>query len=585
MFHLEDVIEAKFPAFGAQSPSITRPMLAMLKKLMREDDINTFLAQCGDAEGFDFVDKVLDYFNFSFSTVEREAENIPAEGRVVIVANHPLGLLDGFALLKLVGKVRRDVRIVVNDVLMHFKAMHPLLLPVVNMGEGSNRANVDAIHAALANDEAVIIFPSGEVSRAGPKGIRDGRWHGGFLRFAEQARAPLLPVHVGGRNSALFYGVSTLFRPLSTLMLLREPHAQRGATLPFRIGELIPWREVASLDLPRAKKIERISREVYRIGTNRVVGFRTEKAVARPEDRVELRRGLRDSKVLGRTADGKQIILFDATADSAVLRELGRLREIAFRQVGEGTGNRRDVDAFDAWYRHVILWDEAELQIVGAYRIGEVASILAARGAEGLYTHNLFSYHDGLRAHFAQSLELGRSFVQPRYQGMRALEYLWYGIGAYLATRPDVRYLFGPVSLSAAYPERARRMLVYFYRRYFGLPERLAEPRTPFEIPEADEAWLRRIMPGTNYALDFRTLRQRLGEQGLAVPTLYKQYADLCDVGGTRFLGFNVDPAFSNCVDGLVWVDLLRLKPGKRQRYLGDGARIAPVVDGALKSA
>ena len=584
MFRITEVIESRFPAFGAQPPMIARPIMAMLRKLLREDDVNALLAQCEGLEGFEFVDRILELFNVSYSVVEREAQNIPVEGRVVIVSNHPLGFLDGFALLQMVGKVRRDVRIVVNDVLLHFKQANRLLLPVVSMGEGSNRANVEAIHAALAHDEAIIIFPSGEVSRAGPLGIRDARWRSGFLRFAEQARAPLLPVHVGGRNSALFYGVSTIFRPLSTLMLLREPHGQRNATLPIRVGEMIPWKEVAALDLPRAQKIERISSEVYGIGKRRVVGFRTEKPIARPEDRLALRRELGSAQRLGETPDGQQIRLVDARPDSAVMRELGRLREIAFRQVGEGTGKRRDIDAFDAYYRHVVLWDESELQVVGAYRVGDAARILAERGPGGLYTHQLFSFGEPMGARLAQSLELGRSFVQPRYQGLRALEYLWYGIGAYLATRPDVRYLFGPVSVSASYPEWARRMLVYFYRRYFGTPERLAEARSAFVIPEAEEIELARLLPGDDYPSDFRALKLRLAQAGLAVPTLYKQYADLCDVGGTRFLAFNVDAAFAHCVDGLVMVDLLRLKPGKRERYLGAGRRLAEPA-GTLKIA
>lgn len=584
MFRLEEVLEAKFPALAAQPEVIARPMLAMLKKLMREDDARAFLAQCEGLEGIAFIDKVLEHFQVSYSAVDREVENIPAEGRVVIVANHPLGLLDGVALLKLVSRVRRDVRIVANDVLMHFKPLRPLLLPVVNLGEGSNRENVEAIHAALANDEAVIIFPSGEVSRAGITGIRDGRWRGGFLRFAEAARAPVLPVHVGGRNSALFYGVSTLFRPLSTLMLLREPHGQRGTTLPIRIGEAIAWKEIAALDLPREQKIRRISQEVYRVRKSRVLGFRTLKPIAHPEDRLALRAELKGARHLGATADGKRILLFDAPADSAVLRELGRLREIAFRQVGEGTGKRRDIDAFDAYYRHVLIWDEAHLQIVGAYRIGEVRQILAERGPAGLYTHGLFAFEDGLRSHYLeQSLELGRSFVQPRYQGLRALDYLWCGIGAYLATRPDIRYLFGPVSASASYPERARRLLVHFYRRHFGHPERLAVPRSPYEVPEAESAEFSRILPGPDYAADFKVLKRVLGEMGCSVPVLYKQYAELCEEGGTRFLAFNVDPAFGDCVDGLVLVDLLRLKPGKRERYLG--AKAAAPVTELLRSA
>lgn len=564
MIRLEQVLETRFPALAAR-PS----MLSILRKLVREGDANAFLGDAAGLEGFAFVDKVLEHFNVSYSVIEREVENIPAEGRVVIVANHPLGLLDGIALLKLVGKVRRDVRVVANDVLLAFEPMRSLLLPVINMGGGSNRANVDAIHAALDNEEAVIIFPSGEVSRAGPRGIRDGRWRAGFLRFAERARAPVLPVHMGGRNSALFYGVSAIFRPLSTLMLLREPHGQHGITLPIRIGRAIPWRELESLTLPREKKVERIHREVYALARKRIVPLRAEKPVAHPEDRGLLRREMHAAQRLGETGDGKQIFLFDAPGDSAVMRELGRLREVAFRQVGEGTGKRRDIDSYDAYYRHVVLWDEQLLQIVGAYRIGEVDRILRERGPDGLYTHTLFSFEDGMRSHFATGLELGRSFVQPRYQGLRALDYLWCGIGAYLARHPEVRYLFGPVSVSATYPEWARRMLVYFYRRYFGLPERLVVPRNPYVIPEADEAQLAGALHGGDYAADFRTLKQRFAAEGLAIPVLYKQYADLCDVGGTRFLGFNVDPAFGHCVDGFVMVDLLRLKAGKRERYLG----------------
>lgn len=304
-----------------------------------------------------------------------------------------------------------------------------------------------------------------------------------------------------------------------------------------------------------------------------------ERPVAQPESREAVRSELRAAELLGRTNDGKDIFLFEGRFNSAVMRELGRLREIAFRDAGEGTGRRRDLDAFDVYYKHVVLWDESDLQIVGAYRIGETASIIAARGPEGLYTHGLFAFEDDFHPYLAQSLELGRSFVQPRYQGLRALEYLWYGIGAYVATRPTVRYLFGPVSVSAEYPEEARRLLVYFYRRYFGVAQPLATPRLPFVIPQAEETGLAALIPGDDYARDFRALKQRLGELGAGVPTLYKQYTELCEPGGARFLGFGVDPAFSGCVDGFVLVDLLKLKTTKRARYLGAGHRMATGPD------
>ena len=571
MFQLKQVIDAKFPAFYAQPDIITKPTLAILRKLLRETEVNEFLQEARGLEGMEFIDKILEHFNFSYSVVGREIENIPAEGRVVIVANHPLGVLDGVALLKLVKEVRPDARIVANDILMQFPPLRSLLLPVVNLGSGYNKANVGAIREALDRDEAVIIFPSGEVSRAGPLGIRDGRWQAGFLRFAEHAKAPLLPIHLEGRNSALFYSMSTLFKPLSTLLLVGEAMKHRDTTLPIRIGELIPWREIEALDVPREQKIRRITRQLYDLGKrgNKVLAFRTERPVAHPEARLDVRRELLAAESLGRTGDGKDIFLFEGRANSAVMRELGRLREIAFRQVGEGTGRRRDLDAFDAYYRHIVLWDDSELQIVGAYRVGEAREILAARGPEGLYSHGLFELGEGLRPHLAHAIELGRSFVQPRYQGLRALDYLWQGIGAYLASRPHIRYLFGPVSLSAAYPSDARKLLVHFYRRHFTAPGELATARRPFVIDAAQIATLDALIPGADYATEFRTLKQRLSERGLSVPTLYKQYTELCEPSGARFLDFSIDPSFGDCVDGLVLVDLLKIKPSKRERYLG----------------
>jgi len=290
--------------------------------------------------------------------------------------------------------------------------------------------------------------------------------------------------------------------------------------------------------------------------------------IAPPEPRDDLLREIRDAECLGTTSDGKRIHVFKSRGYSSVMRELGRLREIAFRDAGEGTGRERDVDVFDTYYRHVLLWDEADGEIVGAYRIGEALEILAARGARGFYSHTLFDFGDALHERLPAALELGRSFVQPRYQGLRSLDSLWQGVGAYVARRPQVRYLFGPVSVSAGYPESARKLLVYFYRRYFGLSVRMAHARRPFVIAPEEEQALAAMLPGNDYARDFRALKSFLNEAGVGIPTLYKQYTELCDEGGAHFLGFGIDPAFAGCLDGLVWVDLERVKPAKRERYL-----------------
>ncbi len=570
MINVQHLLETKYPAFLTKPDLITRPTVAFLKKLLRERELNTLFAQCEHHEGLEFVDKVLEDFNFSYSVVGREKENIPVQGRVVIVANHPLGILDGLALIKMVSEVRQDVRIVANDILLQVKPLQKLLLPVINIGHGTNRANVDAIDAALENEEAVIVFPSGDVSRVGPTGIKDGPWHGGFLRFAERAKASVLPVYLGGKNSALFYTLSMIFRPLSTLMLVREMFEQKTMTLPIRIGELIPWQEIADLNVPREEKIKRISRQVYGVNSNRTPELKTERSIAHPESTVSIRKQLQEAELLGETKDGKQIYLFDYSRNSPVMREIGRLRESTFRRVGEGTGMRRDLDQYDVYYRQLVLWDDNDLQIAGAYRIGEVANIIAARGIDGLYASSLFSFTEKIADVLPRTLELGRSFVQPRYWGMRSLDYLWVGIGAYVKRHPEIRYLLGPVSISDAYPRVAKNMLVHFYRHYFGGDDVLALARHRFVIPENESAAQFALFTGESYEQDFRTLKLELGKLSVAVPTLYKQYTETYESGGVKFLDFNVDQKFSNCVDGLVLADLDKLKPAKRERYLGD---------------
>ncbi len=591
MIQVEKLVNAKFPDFSTKPAILTRPALALLKALLRERDLNAWLAGCAHLEGFEFVDRVLEDFDFTYSVVGREKENIPAEGRVVIVANHPLGTLDGLALLKLVSEVRQDVRIVANDVLMQLQPLQRLMLPVANLGAGSNKSNVSAIHKALAADEAVIVFPSGEVSRAGPTGIRDGRWHAGFLRFAEHARAPVLPVFLDGRNSALFYSLSMLFKPFATLMLVREMYLQKAVTLPIRIGELISWEEIAGLKMPRDEIVRRFQKQVYGVRQraekrdHNVLAFRTQRSIAHPEPRVSLRRELQEARQIGETRDGKQIWLCEGNANSALLREIGRLREVAFRRVGEGSGRRRDVDAFDGWYRHLVLWDDADLQVAGAYRLGEAGRIVAERGVEGLYSSTLFEYGAEVRALLPQALELGRSFVQPRYWGMRSLDYLWHGVGAYLRLHPEVRYLFGPVSISNACPAAARDLLVYFYRHYFGAEPGLARARNGHCFAPGSAGALEALFKGLEYKDAFRALKEELARHGSCVPPLYKHYTDLTGPEGASFLDFGIDAQFSACVDGLVWVDTAAIKPAKRERYLGAQRDAAIRGDGVAAAA
>ena len=186
MLNIEQAVQQKFPRFEHSKPWFKKSTLGFLRRITHEQEVNRFLELHSQLTGFDFIDEVLDYFNFSYSISNRHRSNIPATGRVLIVANHPLGALDGLSLLKMVGEVRRDVKIVANDMLLNFDALKPLFLPVDNLSKSTRKSSVANIIDSLNRDEAVIVFPAGEVSRIRPSGVRDGKWNSGFLNFAKK---------------------------------------------------------------------------------------------------------------------------------------------------------------------------------------------------------------------------------------------------------------------------------------------------------------------------------------------------------------------------------------------------------------
>ena len=569
MISVERSFYGKFPRFAEGKARVfAQPVVEFLRRVVCEERINAILTKGAALTGFDFVELVLDELKISYSVANTDRENIPVEGRVVIVANHPLGALDALALIQLVGSVRRDVKVLANDVLMQLEPLSPLFLPLPVFSNGSSLAGMREAYRALEREEAIIVFPSGEVSRMRPQGVRDLEWSPGFARLALKTGAPVLPVHIAAHNSPMFYGVSMLAKPLAALLLAREMFGAANARIGFQVGEIVT-ADALTRETEKPEQIAKhMRRHVYRLAQRRPTVFPTSAAVAHPESPLAVRRALRDAEVLGQTNDGKQILLLDARADCPALREIGRLREVAFRRVGEGTGARRDLDAFDAYYRHLVLWDEPALAIVGAYRLGEAGTILRERGLTGLYSASLFDYADHAHDFLPHAVELGRSFVQPAYWGSRSLDYLWQGIGAYLRTRPQIRYLFGPVSLSASIPAEAREWIVHFHRHYFGDDNPIARARNPFVISNEVAEAARASWSGRTIGEGLSVLKQRLTALDAQLPMLYRQYADLCEPEGVRFFDFGVDPAFGGCVDGLVRLDLAYLRATKRARYV-----------------
>jgi len=557
---LERRLQDRYPHwFAGRRSRLVRPLLRGLQKWSGLDALDAFLEANRDLRGFALVQAGLDFLQARYVVAPTPADCIPARGRLLIVANHPSGALDALALLDCVGQVRRDVKIVANDFLWALEGLRELLLPVRILGGAPSPASVRAIEQALAQEQCVIVFPAGEVSRLGWGGVADGRWRRGFLRFALRTAAPVLPVRIHARNSALFYGASALFKPAGTALLAREMFARRERRIALSLGRA----RALPQDLPETELMRRLRSELYALGRNGGQAAPSEEALVAAEEPAQLAVEVAALRSLGHTLDGKQIRVGRLRAGSALLREIGRLRELTFRAVGEGTGRRLDLDDYDTWYEHIVLWDSAAACVVGAYRVARGAPVLAERGLAGFYTAGLFRYGEALLPRIAAGMELGRSFVVPDYWGSRSIDYLWQGIGAYLRDYPQVRYLYGAVSISAALPRQAREQIVAYYAHYYGDARGEAASTRPFDYAQAPPAF---------DALDadtaFKVLKGNLDALGAAVPMLYKQYTELCEPGGARFLAFGVDPAFNDAVDGLIELDLQRIRSKKRVRYL-----------------
>ncbi|MEA3330860.1 MAG: GNAT family N-acyltransferase [Campylobacterota bacterium] len=569
MIDVEKMIANKYPKLQ-NNKIIKNTISKFTDSIIHQDEINNFLKKNNHLGSYEFIDEALEYFDFNFLVSDKDIENIPSSGRVVIIANHPLGALDAFSLIKLVSRVRKDIKIVANDFLKHFKVLEPLLINVDNTKARQKKEAISEIYNTLDDDMALIIFPSGEVSRASSTGIKDKKWHKGFLKFAYRSNSPILPIYIGGKNSKTFYSVSTINKKLSTLLLSNEMFKQKGKNIDIVIGELIPNENIILKGLKQNKLIELYKKQIYSLKSGESY-FLTQKAIAHPEDRRDIKKELKNSQLLGETKDNKKIYLYSSSnQNSSLINEIGRLRELSFRKVGEGINKKRDIDKYDRYYKHIILWDEENLEIVGAYRIAECKNIIKELGKDALYTTTLFNFNQNFDKYLNTSIELGRSFVQPKYWGSRALDYLWYGIGAYIKNNPNIKYMFGPLSLSATYPKIAKDTILYFYDKNFEDNENLLSAKLPYNF-KSDKALISTLKEEFNseqYRENFKRLKKSLTLIGTNIPTLYKQYADLCEDGGIKFCAYNIDPDFSNCVDTLIVVDISKIKASQKKRYI-----------------
>ena len=567
MIDIQKEIEKKFPNINKKDNFLKKSLFKVAKKIVHEDSINQFLTQNAHLKGFEFVDAVLDYFDFDYTVSSSDLQNIPTSGKVVIIANHPLGGLDALCLLRLISQVRKDVKIVANDFLAGFEALNSLLIPIDNYKLRQSKNDIKKIYEALNNEEAIILFPAGEVSRATPKGIKDPAMNKRLLNFAQNSNAPILPIFLDAKNSKTFYTISVINKTFSTLLLSHEMFNKKSKRIAIKVGQIIPNENITPKGIDKKFLLNLYKKHLYSLKKGKKSFFETQSAIAHPVSRIDLLNELKKSKLIGQTSDGKKIYLYDYVEDSIVLKELGRLRELSFRKVGEGVNKKRDTDKYDIYYQHIILWDENDLEIVGSYRIGNSDFIFKNIGVKGFYSNNLFKYNEEFTPYLKSSIELGRSFVQPKYWGTRALDYLWFGIGAYLKSNPNIKYMFGPVSMSASFPTVAKDMMIFYYSHYFKEEINLVEGKTPYQYSN-NISEIKELFDLEDKKKDFKFLKSALSNIGVTVPTLYKQYSEITEDGGIKFLSFNIDKNFGDCIDGFILVEVDKIKDSAKKRYI-----------------
>lgn len=568
-----DIQQSLLEHYPELAPKVLKfdKVFKLLEKVLHTEEINQFIQTNRHLTGFAFLDAILKEFDFGYKVSNKNLIKIPAEGRVVIVANHPIGSLDGLALMRMVYDIRPDVKIVATPMLSSIEPIKDLFLPIDNISQkAQHKQNIANINQALQQEQAVIIFPAGEVSRITPKGVKDGPWKSGFVRLASHNQAPILPVFIDCRNSAMFYAASMVYKPLSTLLLINEMFKQKSNTIEFHVGDPVEPNDWQSLDLKPKALARKFRQHLFGLRKQKSQ-FNTTPTIAHPIRTRRLLQEIKRLQPLGVTKDGMRIFLMSYQPDSLLMQEIGRLRELSFRMVKEGTGNRRDLDAYDVHYRHLLLWNDQEMELVGAYRLGFCGEIIRQQGLGGIYSATLYDFDQSLIEQADQCLELGRSFVQPKYWGLRGLEYLWYGIGAVLNQHPQIRFLFGAVSIPGNYPAHILEQMAAHYSHHFPKPESAphAQPHHPFKfsVKAPDLA----LKPAT------KNLMLALKEAGVKLPVLFKQYTDLCEPGGVGFINFAVDPDFSGCVDGLIWLELQQMKASKRAKYIDHHA--TPMMD------
>ncbi len=525
-----------------------------------------------------FLRFTLEILGIEYQIVKGSLCHVPASGATVIVANHPLGCVEGVILAELLLQVRDDVQILANQYLKTVPELDELFIGVdVFEGKNAHRANLKALrqaHQHLDNGGLLLLFPAGEVSQlidSKAQQIEDKEWSRSVSSLINKSKATTIPVFIDGQNSKRFYLAGKVHPLLRTLMLGRELLNKSKQQIDLSIGSAIKYKEVNGLTDAQLVNYLRLNTSLLQNKTltqaqnNHHSNEPLPIAPALPLS--DLLTDLRTLPKEHHLLTSGEFEVYCTTSDHipSLLQEIGRLRERNFRSVGEGTGLSIDIDEFDKHYLHLFIWDRDNQCLVGAYRLGLVDELLAKEGLNGLYSRTLFHYEQPFLHTIGKAIEMGRSVIDEPYQkSMGALLLLWKGIAAYIQRNPEYTHLFGPVSISSDYSDQARQLLAETMTLHHYDAEKASYVTPTNPLPRQKNGWNTGMLTAL---ADLQLLSRVIAriDEGKGVPVLLRQYLGL----NGKLVSFNVDPDFNNALDGLIMVDLKQVPVKTLARYMG----------------
>ncbi|MAM18396.1 MAG: lysophospholipid acyltransferase family protein [Bacteroidota bacterium] len=549
----------------------------MILKTTKLSRINKEYDKRKHLQGVEFIDSILKEFDIHFEIPEKDLKRIPKSGPFITISNHPLGGIDGMILMKTVIEQRPDYKVIANFLLHRLDPLRSYILPV-NPFENHKEAqsSIGGMKNAIAHlreGNALGIFPAGEVSTdKDDRRIVDKPWEPSAMKLIQKAKVPVVPIYFHAKNSLFFYRLASMSDVLRTAKLPSEMLSQHRRKIKVRIGHPISvedQQEHRNLEtytaflrrktymlanvFEKKKLLSKLPKNFKIPRSPKDIASETEKELMAEE--VENCRKL-DKRLL--VSKNYEVFLAKREIIPNILNEIGRLREITFREVGEGTNNSTDLDQFDDYYHHLFLWDNEANKIAGAYRMGMGHEIYAEHGIDGFYLQDLFRFEPELHKMMSQSIEMGRAFIIKEYQQKpMPLFLLWKGIVHCTLRFPEHKYLIGGVSISNKFSNFSKSLMIEFMKSNYYDPyvAQYVHPKKEFKVKlkDADKDL---VFDESEADLNkFDKIIDELETENLRLPVLIKKYIKQ----NAKVVAFNVDPLFNDAVDGLMYIRIADL--------------------------